>query len=649
MNKPHAELISTDSERPSQRFQTAEDTHGSSARPPRRNRAMLVLICALVFAGLGGLFGKLFSKHAPSDPTRPKTVEPFSLRDTQGKTYTLADWQGAKAIALFVIGRDDPTSSGSAEMRRLHEHYRSKNTMFLGISPEPNATAEAVAKHAKDLGFTFPILLDPAQELTMGLGVRTTPSIAVLDDQGHVLYQGAMPSRSASSGSWSSSANQSPAEEAIVAVLNDRPVTAPTEAQTSRLPLPKPRPIIALDEKITFHEHVAPVLWKHCAACHRPGEVGPFPLLTYRDAAKRAQFLADVAGDRRMPPWRAMHGYGDFQATGRLSRRELAVLSYWSEHGSPEGDAALAKTPPQFPEGWQLGTPDFVVTMPEPFLIPANTTDYYRAFVLPLPVDQDVAIAAVEFRPGNHRVVHHARFFYDPKQDCRKRDEADETQGFPSFGGGDIFKPGLGAWIPGAIPQLPPPDVGKIVRRGSDLIMLVHYHGTGKDELDRSSLGIFLCKTPPKRSITHISLSSAKIDIPAGEKRHRMALTTKLLADAHGVSVMPHGHFLMREISLTAILPSGRVIPMLWVDDWDFNWQGQYYFARPVPLPKGTRLDVVAYYDNSAENPANPNKPPRRVKFGYASTDEMLGCHVQVIADDASAQRVFDEKLSSGL
>ena len=420
-------------------------------------------------------------------------------------------------------------------------------------------------------------------------------------------------------------------------------------AVASRRPLPKPRPIVAEDQTITFHEHVAPIVWRHCAGCHRPGEVGPFSLLTFQDAAKRAGFLRDVTASREMPPWRAVHGYGDFHDAGRLSRRELAVLARWAEDGAPEGDPAVGTEPPTFPEGWQLGTPDLVATMSEPFVVPANATDIYRAFVLPLPLDRDTAVAAVEFRRGNRRVVHHARFYVDPTDECRRRDAAESGPGFESFGGGDILKPGLGAWVPGLIPRMPPPDVGKVVRKGSDLILLVHYHGTGKEEVDRSSVGLFFCKTPPERRTSTISLSSIKIDIPPGEGRHRIALTAYMKADAHAISVLPHGHFLMREISLRATLPGGQVVPMLWIDDWDFNWQGQYHFARPVPLPKGTRLDVVAYYDNSAENPFNPHRPPRRVKLGWASTDEMLGCHVQVIADDDASQRVLDKATPFGL
>jgi hypothetical protein len=352
-----------------------------------------------------------------------------------------------------------------------------------------------------------------------------------------------------------------------------------------------------------------------------------------------------------MPPWRAVHGYGDFEGAGRLTRRELATLARWAELGAPSGDPADCSDPPHFPNGWQLGQPDIVLTMPDAYELAAGKDDAFRSFVLPLRLEHDVAVAAVEFRPGNRRIVHHARFYVDPTDECRRLDAAEPGPGYVAFedGGAPLVKPGLGAWVPGQAPRFPPPDVGKVVPKGSDLILLIHYHGTGKTETDRSSVGLYLCKAPPRRQLLHIPLSTEKIDIPPGERRHRMTLTYKLAADAHGLSIIPHGHRLLREISLTATLPGGKVVPMLWIDDWDFDWQGEYHFARPVPLPKGTRLDLVAYYDNSSANPSNPFDPPRRVRYGTKSDAEMLGCHIQIVADDAESERVFKKRLPAGL
>ena len=590
-------------------------------------------------------------RRVPADPARPRVVEPFSLRDARGRVHTLADWRDARAVVLFLIGAEDPASRDFApEMRRLAKHYGPQGVAFFGLQLDPAVPAEAVAQYAQEHGLAFPVLLDPAHELAAELGVRATPAATLLDGQGHVLYSGRIDDRSADAGNSRGLPRRRELEEAIAAVLaRSEPPTAFTEV--AGCPLPAPAPLLGSDQTITFHKDIGPLLWRHCAGCHRPGEVGPFSLLRYRDAAKRARFLSEVAASRRMPPWRAVHGYGDFEGTGRLSRRELATLARWAELGAPEGVPAERSDPPSFTEGWQLGPPDVVVMMPEAYEVPAGKEDDYRSFVIPLSLEHDVAVAAVEFRPGNRRIVHHARFYVDPTDECRRLDAAEPGPGYVAFelGGEPLVKPGLGAWVPGQIPQFPPADVGKVVRKGSDLVLLIHYHGTGKTETDRSSLGLYLCKTPPRRQLLNIPMSTKKIDIPPGQKRHRMTLSYRLAADAHALSVIPHGHQLMREISLTATLPGGKVVPMLWIDDWDFNWQGQYHFARPLALPEGTRLDLVAYYDNSADNPSNPFHPPRRVRYGTESNAEMLGCHVQVVADGDLAERVFEKKLPPGL
>ena len=625
-------------------------------RPPRPSRTMLVslgrqtvasrgrrivttlILLALISVGIGFAL----RPRVVVDPRRMPTVEPFVLADLDGKIHRLNDWRNYRGVVVFVLGANPGIDRAMIPaMQTLVEAASNRSTLFLTAYPDPATDRPMMADIATRLGPEVIALLDPSQELVEGLMLTRTPSAAVLDAQGHILYTG--PIAVENSGRYL----PSPLLESAWRSLTDAKPTMLRTASVSGQAIPAAVPILP-DRAITYNRDVAPILWSRCASCHRPGEVGPFSLLTYAEAKKRAGFLNEVAQSRQMPPWRAVHGYGDFDQYDRLTKRELVILERWVDQGAPEGDPADRKTPPTFTDGWQMGKPDMVLTMPEAFDVPADG-DYYRAFVIPMGLDQDKAVAAVEFRPGNRKVVHHSRFYLDAEQDMRLRDEKDAGVGFNTVGGGDIFKPGLGAWVPGTIPQMPPSDVGKIVKKGSDLVMLVHYHGSGKPETDRSSLGIYFSKNPPERSITTISLTTLKIDIPAGEPRHRIALTATLRADCHAISVMPHGHFLMKEISLTATLPSGKVVPMLWVDNWDFAWQGQYHFARPVALPKGTKLDVVAYYDNSVSNPFNPNSPPKPVKFGLGSADEMLGCHVQVIADDLESQKIFDKTLPFGL
>src|SRR5579883_739062 len=207
----------------------------------------------------------------------------------------------------------------------------------------------------------------------------------------------------------------------------------------------------------TFNRDIAPILWKNCAGCHRPGEIGPFPLLTYRDAARRADFLAEVVEGRRMPPWKPEPGFGSFHDEQRLTDGEIRRIADWAQAGAPEGDANDLPTPPKFTDGWQLGTPDLVLKVPEPFSVPAGGRDIYRCFVIPIPVDSDRTVAAVEFRPGNRRVVHHALLFLDALGAARARDAADPGPGYASFGGPGILPTGgLGGWAPGAMPRLLP-------------------------------------------------------------------------------------------------------------------------------------------------------------------------------------------------
>ena len=208
--------------------------------------------------------------------------------------------------------------------------------MFLGLHLDPAVPADAVAEYAREHGLGFPILLDPVHELAADLGVRVTPAAALIDGQGHLLYSGRIDDRSPSGGRGPSGPRRRELEEAIAAVVaGSEPPTERTEASGS--PLPRPAPLVGSDQTVTFHKDVGPILWRHCSGCHRPGEVGPFSLLSYRDAAKRAGFLAEIAQSRRMPPWRAVHGYGDFVDASRLSRRELATLARWAELGSAGG------------------------------------------------------------------------------------------------------------------------------------------------------------------------------------------------------------------------------------------------------------------------------------------------------------------------
>ncbi|HEX4131831.1 MAG TPA: hypothetical protein VHZ24_17495 [Pirellulales bacterium] len=398
-------------------------------------------------------------------------------------------------------------------------------------------------------------------------------------------------------------------------------------------------------EPVTYSKHVAKILWTHCAACHRAGAVGPFSLLTYDDAAKRAEHLVEVTASRRMPPWHADPDYGEFLDERRLSDDELATLRAWAEAGAPAGDPADLPPEPEFPDGWQLGEPDLVIRMAEPFQVAADGADVYRCFVLPILVPENKMVAAVEFKPGNPRAVHHALFFLDKNGLARKLDAEDELQGYASFGGIRLIPSGmLGGWAPGGTPRWLPESTGRFLRQGSDLIMQVHYHPDGKPETDQSEVAIHFVKSPATRLVADLPLMNRNISIPPGEKQHKVSLEFVMPVEIEALGITPHMHLVGRQMRATAYFPDGTQRPLIWVPDWDFNWQIQYLFREPITLTKGTRIKVEAQYDNSTDNPRNPNHPPRWVGNGEQTSDEMCLCSITFAIEDRKAYgRLMDD------
>ena len=396
------------------------------------------------------------------------------------------------------------------------------------------------------------------------------------------------------------------------------------------------------DKPVTYTKDIAPIFNKNCASCHRTGEVAPFALLSYKDAAKHARQIETVTQSRYMPPWKPEPGFAEFQDMRRLSDSEIALIKRWVDSGAPEGKASDLPPTPKFTDGWQMGQPDLVLKMPDTYTLKAEGNDVYQCFVIPINNDEEKYVSAIEFRPGNRKSVHHALLFLDNTGTARKLDAADPDVGYRSFGGVG-FQPtgGLGGWAPGAVPYKLPPDTGRPVRKGSDLVLQIHYHPTGKPEPDQSTVGIYFLKKPPKQIGFSLPLAQPRLYLPPGENHIEVKSSFTAPADLEVVGVAPHMHLLGREMKVTATLPDGTVKPMIWIKDWDFNWQGQYLYEKPMTLPKGTRLDMVAYYDNSTGNLRNPNTPPKRVTWGEQTTDEMALCFVQlVVKDEAEARQL---------
>jgi len=373
----------------------------------------------------------------------------------------------------------------------------------------------------------------------------------------------------------------------------------------------------------TFNKDIAPILYENCATCHRPGEVAPFSLLTYQDAAKRAGLIAAVTKKRYMPPWKPEPGYGDFDHVRRLTDDQIAQLQDWAATGAPEGDPADKPVVPTFPTGWQAGDPDQVLKFAEPYAVRADGPDQFRCFVLPMNLDHQSYVSGAEFRPGNPRVVHHALIFLDSTGTARRLAAASGGGGYPCFGGPGFSGAGLlVGWAPGYTPLPAEPALSQPVRPGTDVVVQIHYHPSGKPEADQSSIGLKF-SGPPTKGRALLLVMNRYLDIPAGESHYVVKGSVTVPQDAELWGITPHAHYLATDMKVDARLPDGTVMPLIRIRDWDFNWQGQYRYKQPIKLPKGTKIELEYVYDNSADNPHNPSRPPVRVRFGEQTKDEM--------------------------
>lgn len=391
----------------------------------------------------------------------------------------------------------------------------------------------------------------------------------------------------------------------------------------------RPRPL----NSVTFAKDIAPITLNQCAGCHRPGGAGPFSLITFQDAAKHAEQIADVTARRFMPPWLPEPGEVEFIGARRLSAEQIGLIQQWVAEGKREGEAKDLPPVPQWSDGWELGQPDMVVTMASSYTLPSEGRDVYRNFVIPLPLQTNRFVSAIELRPGS-RAVHHAFMRFDRTGQSRRLDAQDAE---PGFDGMDTPSSAEGAegyflsWQPGKRPLRSPEGLSWPLRTGSDLVLQLHMQPTGKPELVQPSIAFFFTSEPPARIPFKFALGSYEIQIPPGVTDYRVKDTYTLPTDVDVLGLLPHAHYLGKELKAYAVLPDRSTKPLLWIKNWDFNWQGDYRFEHPVPLPKGSILTMEYSYDNSAHNVRNPNHPPKQVNYGLQTTDEMAGLMIQVL------------------
>jgi len=279
--------------------------------------------------------------------------------------------------------------------------------------------------------------------------------------------------------------------------------------------------------------------------------------------------------------------------------------------------------------------------MTKPYEVPADSPEFYRCFVLPARLPEDRYIAAFDVRPSNRKVVHHAILVQDPRRAARRL-EGEPGSGYPCVGGFGLPVSGsLAFWTAGILPRAEPENAAAILKKDSDMVLQLHFRPSGKPEHEQCAIGLYFAKRPPRRIFTNITVSSYAIDIPPGEPNYKLRSFSYVPFDAEVLSIFPHAHYLAKEVHATATMPDGTAIPLLTIKDWDFDWQEEYWYAAPLRLPEGTRLDMEFTYDNSINNPRNPNHPPKRVTWGEQTADEMAEIHLRVVAAEGQSNAPF--------
>ncbi len=394
----------------------------------------------------------------------------------------------------------------------------------------------------------------------------------------------------------------------------------------------------------TYNTDISKIIISNCAGCHHKGGPGPFSLTEYADVKIHASEILSVTQSGVMPPWKLSPGWGEFMGEPTFTDKEKEQLKIWLTSGCPRGEG---KSPPapSFPDQnvWRLGKPDVILKMAEPFIVPPSGPDIYRCFVLPMNLKKDTFVKATEFHSSNNKVTHHGLLILDNTKAARKLDAKDPGPGYQMYGDpGFVPCGGLGNWVVGHYDgDSLPKGISRLAKKDSDLVLQMHFRPTGKEEEVQAEVGIYFESKPPEHVVTKIFLVKFDLDIPPGVDKFESWQDFTLPIDTYLLGIRPHAHNICKEARIVAVLPDKKVIRLMKLKDWDFNWQTDYKYRKSIYLPKGTRIKVETIYDNSLGNIHNPSNPPKRVFWGQSTKDEMFFYSFDFIAARENERRIL--------
>ncbi len=526
-----------------------------------------------------------------------------------------------KATVYLVLSTDCPIAMQyTPRINRLVNEFSDDGVTFKALFPNDLELHKAVSTYVRERDYKFDWQLDLGGVESKRLGVTHVPTAIIVNPNGKILFRGGIDDNADVT-----LVKNEFLKDALTATVNGKTPTNKESKAFGCLLMPGETP--PAKAKVNYADHVGKILNDHCVECHRPGEVAPFSLMGYENAKKWAPMIANVTKNRKMPPWKAVHGFGEFEDENRLSEAEVETLQRWNEAGGTSGDLKTAPKSPQFSGEWALGEPDLVL-MSKEFTLDPEGADEYRNFVVYTNEGKDpMWVTGMDVRPGNTKIVHHVIAFIDGGDQAKRKESQakDGKPGYATFGGPGFVPVGsLGGWAPGLRPRKTGSDAAFKLPPGASVVTQIHYHRNGKTEKDRTKLGVYLAKSKPKKEVRLLWLANPLFKIPAGAKNHKVKLEYRAQTDITIYGAMPHMHLLGRSMKAEIRYADGTVKPLVFIDDWNFNWQMAYVLKQPIKLPAGSKIYVEGYYDNSAESPFQPLKTPRDITWGEETTDEMF-------------------------
>lgn len=574
----------------------------------RKTTAMVWLVAGLA-AVLVGPTGGIARGEEQSRIGRK--IDNFRLPDYYGRQRTLDEFADSKAIVVAFLGTDCPlVKLYGPRLAQLADEYADRGVTVLGVNSNQQDTITYIGAFARQHGIKFPILKDLGNVVADQFGAVRTPEVFVLDENRVIRYWGRVDDQyglGASSGYAKNELSRRDLAEAVDEVLAGKPVSQPITKAYGCLIGRVPR--VAPHGEVTYTKHIARIVQNRCAECHRSSEIGPMDLTTYDQVAGWSEMIREVVSEGRMPPWFANPAHGEFKNDARLTEEEKGLFYQWVECGCPEGDPADLPEPRKFVEGWNIGEPDVVFQMAdEPYEVQAEGTIDYQYFTVDTGFTEDKWIKAAEARPGNRAVVHHIIVFIG----ARGR-PGGERSGGASIG----YAPGMQARVfsDGMAMKIP---------AGATLNFQMHYTATGRPESDLSSVGfIFADPSEIKQEVKGGMSGNVSFRIPPHAEDYEVKSRKKFRRDSLLLSMLPHMHVRGKSFRYELEYPDGNREILLDVPKYDFNWQLWYSLKEPKFIPKGSRIYCTAKFDNSANNPFNPD-PSAEITWGEQTWEEMM-------------------------